>query len=265
LLVDRAAVLALFSGLDLVSSIDAACALLPESNRSVLIAAAGGWPDQSTVSLVERAFRDRTDDVAILIAPATSVASFRQVRSTQWQPVDLGDRASRIEHARLPHQLVTASTIVGVGSISGNESPGDPIALGLWSQFAHPSQRLGARLSNPRDGLAAEIALAVSPSLILLAAELDGIPIVTVASDQIAAELAGLAIRQILRPESGSEIGPWENPLVQRATELGIGIAIPAQIVPTATWVGTPDDPQVSTFYRLARQVLARIGVAFPE
>jgi hypothetical protein len=127
--------------------------------------------------------------------------------------------------------------------------------------FAHPRQRTGARLSNARDGLTAEIALAIAPALILLLADWHGAPLLIASNDLIAAEVAGLAVQQRLQPSHDDPVGPWEHPIVQRATELELGALTPGQINAERLWVGDQSSPQKAKFDELAAAILARIGV----
>jgi hypothetical protein len=64
----------------------------------------------------------------------------------------------------------------------------------------------------------------------LVAARLDRGVVVADTSDPIAAELVALAFADLDRPSSAEYTGPWEDQLVQRATELQIGVLLPSAI-----------------------------------
>jgi hypothetical protein len=130
----------------------------------------------------------------------------------------------------------------------------------MWARFAHPRQALGARLSSPRDGLTAEIALAVRPALVILSGTWSGCPLLIVSDDQVAAELAGIAYRQLATSDP-EPIGPWEHPLVQHATDLDLGIAMPSQIAPNIDWICARAEGDDHAFRDWAGELLARIGV----
>jgi hypothetical protein len=80
-------------------------------------------------------------------------------------------------------------------------------------------------------------------------------------SDQIAAELVGLAIRQAKRDAADEEVGPWQDPLVQRATELDLGVRVPAQIAIRATLRGPERVATATEFAALVADIAGRLGV----
>jgi hypothetical protein len=162
----------------------------------------------------------------------------------------------------LPAELVQATSILAVNGWSKAQSERTPVAIGIWAAFAHPRQRTGAAMSPHRDGLTAEIALAVQPALIALVGTYSDFQIALLTDDQIVAELAGRAAISIARGESDDEaVGPWEHPLIQHATELRLGVQIPAQIDASHAWVGTDHEETPAAFTRFAQVLAARIGV----
>ena len=111
--------------------------------------------------------------------------------------------------------------------------------------------------------MTAEIALAVQPRLILLSTTWQDVPILVATSDQIAAELAGLALRQLLNDADVAAVGPWEHPLVQYATELNLGVATPGQIIPFMRWLGNSRDQSEVELRAFSVEFFGRIGVVF--
>jgi hypothetical protein len=106
------------------------------------------------------------------------------------------------------------------------------IVIGLWKHLVAPGHRLGAAITPIREGLTAELALAVEPSMILV---VDQVPwlnawVAIMTTDQIAAELTGLASWQLRRTSADELPAPWEDPLVQRATELDLGVRLPSEL-----------------------------------
>lgn len=170
-------------------------------------------------------------------------------------PVALGPSA-----VQMPKGIVGAATIVAVNDLRGEPAERPVIVLGIWSRFAGLKARVGVRVSPPEQGPAAEIALAVRPSLVLLADRWHERSLVVATADQIAAELVGLAIRQAMRNGDDEDIRPWQDPVVQRATELDLGVRIPDQIAIRARSIGntaeTTDDLRA-----LLADVAARLGV----
>lgn len=200
--------------------------------------------------------------VRVVAPPETTVGAWLRAPAVEWSAVDVEAKASRLSRVWLPSPLVEARALLLVNELTGSGRANEPIAIGVWAGLAHPRQRTGARLSGDRDGLAAEIALAVKPAAILLFADWNGMPLLIASDDQIAAELAALALRGHLRPGLDEPLGPWEHPLVQRATELELGVATPNMIAAERRWLGDDDNPDRRQFEELAARLLARIGVA---
>lgn len=225
----------------------------------VVAAAEAGEPAR----LVARLIQDR-GGVARLIAPPRSLSgAWLRAGSESWAEVELGNRGSRLARVTLPAALVGSRSVIAVNTVSSDDRQADPIVIGLWARYAHPRQRTGARLSDARDGLTAEIALAVKPCSILLFSTWRGVPVLAASADQIAAELAGLAMRQLVSGEGEDSIGPWEHPLVQHATELELGVATPGDLRAEFRWCGRSGDPAEADTRDFATNLYARMGVVF--
>lgn len=234
---------------------DGATATLALATRSQLELPAG--PGR----LVSRALKQRGFSCSLIAPPDTAVGSWFRASKTEWKAVELTALAGRLERVWLPASIVDASTLVAVNNIRSLSEARDPISIGIWSKFAHPRQRAGAWLSNDRDGLTAEIASAVRPALILLFAKWRSFTVIVASDDQVATELAGRSIQQLSGELLDVSTAPWENPLVQHASELGVGIQRPSQIVSKVIWAGSQGGSAASAFTGFATDVLARIGV----
>ncbi|MFL5761213.1 MAG: hypothetical protein ACJ789_15950 [Thermomicrobiales bacterium] len=181
-----------------------------------------------------------------IIAP-TRLAVTGWVRSSRtrdpWAAVDVGARSDRLEVAWIRRELVEAATLIALNDVvSGKMS--EPLVLGLWAMFAHPRQRLGALAGDDRTGLRAELAVAVRPKLTMLAGESRERPLMIASEDQLAAELTGRGLQSLSQSDPyGELVGPWELPLVQRATELDLGVKLPSQLAIHAVWAGEPGEP----------------------
>jgi hypothetical protein len=186
----------------------------------------------------------------------------RSPRTTDpWAAVDVDDRSDRLQTAWLRQELVDASTLVAINRIPSGESR-DPLVLGLWARFAHPRQRLGALAGDDRTGLRAELATAVKPALCILCGESRERPLVVATRDQIAAELTGRAIQFLSHPDPyGERGGPWELPLVQRATELDLGVRLPSDLSFEAVWAGKPGEPGERMLQATVEQICLALGV----
>jgi hypothetical protein len=100
--------------------------------------------------------------------------------------------------------------------------------LARLAALAHPRQRLAARLSRDREALSAELAAPWQPRLILHVGTWRTQRIAAVMFDVITAELTWLALAECGPNPVG--VGPWENPAVQQATVLALGVAGPHEI-----------------------------------
>lgn len=123
---------------------------------------------------------------------------------------------------------VIGTAHVGVGRI-GSASDRAPLAIGLWQYYVHPRLAIPARLSGDRAPLLADLATPFRPSLLVLIGNLQGYVVTVATADLVAAELVGLALR-FATTESELRPRPWEDRVVQRATELDLGVRLPRQI-----------------------------------
>lgn len=195
-----------------------------------------------------------------LTAPNSVIASFRQWRGQQWTSLDLHGRGQRLENVVLPTAVDNAQSVILVNDLAGHDPKRPAIAIGAWAQFAHPRLRVGAVLGDPVDGLAAEIALAAPAACYVLGASWRGKPMLAASNDMVAAELIGLAIGQAQSDPNIEHAGPWENALVQRATDLGLGARTPAEISFHVAWLGAGEERALD-FERFGEIVAGRIGV----
>jgi hypothetical protein len=251
----------LIAGPDRRRVIDAALDSFPLRGDQLLALANSDLVDSGLARDVAAALRAKRHRVEALAAPDTTTGSWARTLRTNWAAIDVGQRAGRLERVHLPSKLAHAASIIALNSLQTEEGGRPPLALGMWADFAHPRQRTGARWSDLRDGLTAEIALAVRPQLVLLFHPWRDLNLVVATSDQIAAELAALSILQLVRSPDDEPVGPWEHPLVQRATELELGVTSPGAIAGRSRWVGDPGLPIEDAFASFARRVFARFGV----
>lgn len=105
-----------------------------------------------------------------------------------------------------------------------------PFVLDLPARFIHPRQRMKLLASGERESLAAEVASAFPLDLsVLYMSHREGV-VLAVTTDPIAAELTALAMSELCTGAPRSFTGPWEDPVVQRATELEMGVLLPNRI-----------------------------------
>ena len=114
----------------------------------------------------------------------------------------------------------------------------EPLAIGLWVGHLHPKFAIAARLSGDRAPIVADLALPFWPRLLVLAGQWGSQVVVVATGDLIAAELAGLVLRHGAVHDPDERPRPWEDPLIQRAAELGLGIEHPSSLDLRPIWAG---------------------------
>lgn len=187
----------------------------------ISLAAATSASDE-TLARIRETFAPLAVSAGIIRPDAGTAGLFK--RGGAWTKVDIDTRAQRLRSVRMPSALVGSQRLLAVNDLRGNASVRPDIAIGLWAQFAHPVVRVGARFGGTTDGLTAEIALAVhSDRYVLLESDRElGLTFVLSTPDIIAAELIVLALRERRARHRG--VGPWEDRLVQAATDLDLGV-----------------------------------------
>lgn len=131
---------------------------------------------------------------------------------------------------RLPASLVrNPGGLWSVTDINAVAASG-PFALDVIARYVHPRDRLGILASRERAQRSVEVNLVLAPAACLFAAGFDGITFAGVTSDPVAAELVCLALAERIHGRGDAMSGPWEDRVVQRATELQLGAAIPDEI-----------------------------------
>jgi hypothetical protein len=243
--------------------------LIDDSSGSLVVA----WGDAQLTELHNGLADVVLKDIGSRFATVSSVAPtaipltgwVRSPRSIDpWAAVDVDDRSDRLQKAWLRQELVDASSVIAVNRIPSGESRA-PLVLGLWARFAHPRQRLGALAGDDRTGLRAELATAVKPALCILCGESRERPLVVATRDQIAADLTGRAIQFLSYPDPyGERPGPWELPLIQRATELDLGVRLPSDLSFEAVWAGGPGEPGERMLQATVEQICLALGVPLP-
>lgn len=179
---------------------------------------------------------------ARIIVPDTPIRSLQKLltRSSAFRSVELAARGARFGRVTARRDAIDTLCLIGVSGIGTAEIPG-PLAIGLWSKFVDP--RFGIPLRNTRLRMpgSADVALVFSPSVVLLVGEIRGYVVCIASTDLVAAELVGLAVRSAAVTDPELRKRPWEDPVVQRATELDLGIQTPDQLELRAVWASPPD------------------------
>lgn len=165
--------------------------------------------------------------------PVTGAAARRAFLT----PTVLGnwiDRPVKVESpylssVTLPNELARADHRIVVTDVVEVSRKG-PFVLDLPARYIHPRQRMRLLASGQREAQAAEVAAGLSLDLMaVFLAQRPGV-VLAVTTDPIAAELVALAMSELCIGSPRSFAGPWEDPVVQRATELELGVLLPNRI-----------------------------------
>jgi len=178
----------------------------------------------------------------------------------EWREVPLAPD-SLFPRATLPSRLVDSDNLVLLNDLRDEKELRPVIALGVWKRYLHPKQRLLVELASHRTPVDAEIAAVIRPAATVLAASGNSYALLIFTADPLAAELIGLAIHWATSFSEAETTGPWEDAIVQRATELGSEIRLPRDLSLEWRRAEEPAAPDPELFASLARRVEQRLGI----
>lgn len=221
-------------------------------------AAATSWTKERAVEQVLGTFSPLAGHGPI-VRPSSGSGLLRGRR--HWTTVNIDAGAQRLRSVKMPAALVGEQRLIAVNDLRGDNDIRPTVAIGMWALFAHPVVRAGARFAGARDGLTAEIALAVHPDryVVIEADRPNGLTFAVTSADPIATELFVLSLRQGRARVRGE--GPWEDALVQAATELDLGARTFEQIDIDAVISPTLSSAQQETAGRVLLAAAELIGV----
>lgn len=200
------------------------------------------------------------DTTPFVALPVTGAAARRAFLT----PTVIGrwiDRPVRSSDASLksilwPQDLEQANHRIGVVDVVEVARRG-PFVLDLAARFIHPRQRMKLLSSSQREAQAAEVASSLSVDLFAIyLAQREGV-VLAVTTDIVAAELVALAMSELCVGSPRSFTGPWEDAVVQRATELELGVLLPNRI----RIIQNGPDRASHWAQRIAEHVHLRLGV----
>ncbi len=146
-----------------------------------------------------------------------------------WQQLPVTTAGTLLDAAILPRALVNARhRIVAVDVVEVARR--GPFVLDVPARYAHPRQRLRFATDRARSELTAEVASVLPISLAVVSLILPEGTFLAATTDRIAAELVALALSERCIGATRSFTGPWEDAVVQRATELDLGVLLPSYI-----------------------------------
>lgn len=173
-----------------------------------------------------------------------------------------------LSHVTARSAVANASSLVGVVTIPVPEPRRvGPLAIGMWTRFIEPKIAWPLLFPTRRERRTADVAslfqLRVRANVVIN--ETKGYVVLMFSTDLIAAELAGLALLSRSHDSAVAQVAPWEDPVVQRATEFDLGVTLPDDILlrPLLA-IHKPDDRDLTTFADLGAVVRARLGIAVP-
>jgi hypothetical protein len=146
-----------------------------------------------------------------------------------WRDVPVETPGTRIDSVMLPDAVMSPSHRIIATDVVEIARHG-PFVLDVPARYVHPRQRLRLVTDSERSELMAEVASVVPISLVVVCLMLPEGAFVVATSDVIAAELVALALSERCLGSVRAFTGPWEDPVVQRATELGLGVLVPSAI-----------------------------------
>jgi len=223
------------------------CLVLPASlRRSDVLAAA----------VRERLRQDQVENH--LLIPANPVAELARFTSrgakSPWEEAEVALPDGESRQVRLPAKLWTGAeiwTATDVDAVSGS----GPFVLDVLSRYLHPASRLRHLTTRHRADAAVEVNLAVRVDRAVIAMDFGEFVLVCTTTDLIAGELVALALSDEHATSERSLTGPWEERVVQRATELDLGVQVPQQIEVDL------QGAQLGAFAAAIPRILSRIGV----
>ncbi|MGN6033291.1 MAG: hypothetical protein ACTHQE_16690 [Thermomicrobiales bacterium] len=214
------------------SSLTEAVAFIAPEDGATLILPSSLSADDALARAVAEQVAHRPGASAEVVIPSGWGGRLRRLRgdrSGHWQAVDVRsiDASAELERVVLPGKLVAATGILVACDLDRVATRG-PYVLDVAASYVGPATRLRLHANRGRLGIVAEVDLAIRLRGALLALTIDGQRRYVATPDPIAGELAALALSERARGADRAVVGPWEDPIVQRATELGLGALLPA-------------------------------------
>lgn len=194
--------------------------VLPDASSAVSpLAPSSLRANDPAVAAIRPALRERGVRTTVLL-PHSPTALLAPGRGSAWRASTIDGQRWRID-ARLTRSPWVAIAVIDAGNYTG------PFALDLPARFLHPADRVRLATRPDRLRMLADIATLAPPAACLALSPVGGGWLAVATRDPIAAELWALALAERFHPADVEMQGPWEEPAVQRATELGLGIRIP--------------------------------------
>lgn len=176
---------------------------------------------------------------------------------SRWRAATISPPDREARTVRLPTSILDAArlwVVTDVDAVSGR----GPYALDLLSRYVDPISRARHLGSRERETVPVEVNLARTPDRYVLTKDTGAFVLGAVTSDPIAAELLALSLADEDLGRDHRVTGPWEDPMVQRATELDLGVRLPQEIRVTVS------GGRSEAIDGMIARIFARIGVGWP-
>ncbi len=194
-----------------------------------------------------------------LLLPEPMIAAVSGRRGKGWRQVTLtGAAGSAMTSTFLPTRLADANVVWSIIDIDAVTGRG-PYVLDLLARHADARTRLRLLGSKHRAEVAVAILQARPLQRHVIVRHFPSFEFLATCDDPIAAELLALSLVDEDLTRDHQVAGPWEDELVQRATELDLGVRLPQDI--SIETSGSNDGPAAAALAR----ILGRIGIDYPR
>ncbi len=203
------------------------------------------------VSMLRTTLRRNGIRTSALVPRSPVAAMLARGGPTPWMSSQAAGRSWRLDTRLL------GSPYVSVSNVDESLRRG-PFVLDLPSRFLHPRDRITLAARPDRHRVLSDIAATALPVLCIVLTSIADGWLVMATEDPVAAELWSLAAAERFL-DGGLEMqGPWEDPAVQRATELELGARYPGELAMTVH----ADTDLPATARKLLYSMNTRLGMS---
>jgi hypothetical protein len=250
------------TGVDAASALASAIAT-PGASGDVLVLPSSLRRSDPLASAVRNRLR-RESIASHLVLPENPAAELGRIwgAATRWATVEIRPPDTGARSIRLPASLLGGRHIWTATDVDAVRGSG-PYILDLLARYVHPVQRLRHLAASSGADAAVDTNLALPISRSIIGKRLPEGVVVAVTGDPIAGELIALSLADEDLPGREMVTGPWEDRVVQRATELELGVRIPQHL--SITVAGNPNAEIRAAIQRIAARIGVVVGDTHPK
>lgn len=207
--------------------------------------------DMALARTVTAAFQRSNHRAAVVPAPSLLMAlraSIGREQAHGWFTARHGEQLWR-----LPDSLDSSHRIVAAALLDSSERKG-ALFLDVLARYLALADR--ARVFATKAG-PVDVNLGRRPNLCIAACRIEQRVLALASTDLIAAELVAIGLLGHLSGTADEQAGPWEDALVQRATEFELGARLPAEMQLHVA----PQGEMTETMASVIRSVARRLGI----